>query len=720
MSAITMRRKSGPKEISVQDLAKAKARGGKRPPATNGNGHGDDHINVLKRRLNVLLTEHGGELSEDDRSFATSVVYEAGLVFPTQQLRAENLLTSFERRNGKANGHAPAVAGDELLPAETGATVPAGIAKRNGSHGRLSRDNGHGMHELRDMLRANRPVPEDVAAAVEAGHEVELDCRRLQEHPDNRDSRDDDADIVKLAASIKELKQQQPILVRPTPAAARQVGGDKEFEVIFGERRWRACRVAGVKVRAKVRTDLTDAQVLELIGVENGLRKDLNPIERARHIEVLCRPLSELGGGKTLEEAAPIVGLKDPASVSNCRRLLKLPKWLQDLVASGELAESFARCLLSIAHAPKLMDQLRASWDKHAKGKQCNHCSHFRSQCWDSRRDVEGLVKEILKEYTRPVDGSERHYGWHDLQSLGHERSSYSGKYGILFDAEKLEVADALEIHEFQDGKDTVRLATNSKLYDKHQVPAIKKLVDGRAKKAAAKAGRDKSAPKKELTPAQKKARDKEQAEQLQKRIDVWLHEWLKELVAREVDDNAVLREVVLIWIAAGGISQGGDLEEAVIVKAGGSGWDSLDALRALGDDVGTIRDCGNALVKAALQTTDSNPKYPAIEHQRLVELAVIANISLPTEWKVLQESHLDARLNGGEWAPRLEVFFELFQSAQLDALGEELKVHVAEAKGKEAKIQLFMTRDRILPLPKIIKPLPAAKAGKPAKKGKR
>jgi hypothetical protein len=97
-------------------------------------------------------------------------------------------------------------------------------------------------------------------------------------------------------------------------------------------------------------------------------------------------------------------------------------------------------------------------------------------------------------------------------------------------------------------------------------------------------------------------------------------------------------------------------------------------------------------------------------------EIADFAGIDLALEWGVMQEAH---RAEYGESAAgsRFGDFFQLFQMAQLDELGTELGVHVADAKGKEAKVKLLVSRDRNLKLPKCIKPLVAKK---PAKRRRR
>jgi len=132
------------------------------------------------------------------------------------------------------------------------------------------------------------------------------------------------------------------------PVVVRRFG--QGYQIVVGERRWRAAQLAGlVKIPAVIR-DASDSQSLELALVENLLREDLNPMEEA---EAFQRLLAEFGW--TQEELAQHVG-RDRSSIANCLRLLKLPDLIQADLRSGRLAMGHARALLSLPHAN---DQLR-------------------------------------------------------------------------------------------------------------------------------------------------------------------------------------------------------------------------------------------------------------------------------------------------------------------------------------------------------------------------
>ncbi|WP_436794052.1 ParB/RepB/Spo0J family partition protein [Actinospongicola halichondriae] len=143
----------------------------------------------------------------------------------------------------------------------------------------------------------------------------------------------DEESLAGLTASISELGVLQPILVRSV--------GDGRFELIAGERRWRAAKRAGLQtVPVVVRHADTDAELLEQALVENLHRADLNAIEEAAAFQQLIEDF-----GLTQEAVAVRVG-KSRAAVSNTLRLFQLPPAIQGLVADGQLSAGHARALL--------------------------------------------------------------------------------------------------------------------------------------------------------------------------------------------------------------------------------------------------------------------------------------------------------------------------------------------------------------------------------------
>jgi ParB family transcriptional regulator, chromosome partitioning protein len=151
----------------------------------------------------------------------------------------------------------------------------------------------------------------------------------------------DNTALHELSESLKRTGVLQPIVVR-------RYG--QQFQIVVGERRWRAAQMAGLTRIPAVIREASDAQTLELALVENLLREDLNPMEEA---EAYQRLLTEFAW--TQEELGQRIG-KDRSSVANCLRLLKLPELIQADLRAGRLTMGHARALLSL---PSPADQLK-------------------------------------------------------------------------------------------------------------------------------------------------------------------------------------------------------------------------------------------------------------------------------------------------------------------------------------------------------------------------
>ena len=154
----------------------------------------------------------------------------------------------------------------------------------------------------------------------------------IEPNPDQPRRRFDDEGLAALADSLRERGVLQPVLVRPRP------GGT--FELIAGERRWRAARLAGLDDLPAIVREGDDAASLELALIENMAREDLNPVEQARACAALVEEL-----GLTREGVGRRVG-RSRVSVSNLLRLLDLPDEALELLESGALTEGHGRALL--------------------------------------------------------------------------------------------------------------------------------------------------------------------------------------------------------------------------------------------------------------------------------------------------------------------------------------------------------------------------------------
>jgi len=157
-------------------------------------------------------------------------------------------------------------------------------------------------------------------------------------HPNPRNPRRQFAatELDELAASIKERGIIQPIVVRP----AR--GAPDTFEIIAGERRWRAAQRAGLHEVPIVAIEATDGEALELAIIENVQRTDLNPLEEAAGYQALADEYKY-----TQEDIAKTVG-KSRSHVANTLRLLKLPDTVKAYINAGKLTAGHARALISL------------------------------------------------------------------------------------------------------------------------------------------------------------------------------------------------------------------------------------------------------------------------------------------------------------------------------------------------------------------------------------
>lgn len=149
--------------------------------------------------------------------------------------------------------------------------------------------------------------------------------------------RDFDADqLEELTNSIREKGVMQPLLVRPT-------GDGRTYEIIAGERRWRASQRAGLNDVPVIVREVDDKEALELAIIENVQRADLNPLEEAMGYGQLMEQF-----GYTQQDLAQVIG-KSRSHVANTLRLLKLPPDVRDMLARGELTAGHARTLITAA-----------------------------------------------------------------------------------------------------------------------------------------------------------------------------------------------------------------------------------------------------------------------------------------------------------------------------------------------------------------------------------
>lgn len=233
----------------------------------------------------------------------------------------------------------------------------------------------------------------------------------------------DEAALEELAESIKQHGVLQPLLVRPIPS-----GG---YQLVAGERRWRACRMAGLNKVPVVIKELTDTETMEIAIIENLQREDLNPIEEAEGLQALIDKC-----GYTQEEVAASVGKSRPA-IANSLRLLRLPQEVRDMTKNGEISAGHARALLAFDNDAMMLEAAKnivsrkmtvRDVERLAKIKETNAPRRRRTRRRDSFYDeVELSLSETLGRKVKVYTGRGRgtleieFYSQEDLKTLANK-----------------------------------------------------------------------------------------------------------------------------------------------------------------------------------------------------------------------------------------------------------------------------------------------------------
>jgi len=211
---------------------------------------------------------------------------------------------------------------------------------------------------LSALIRESEAPATATMAEPEAAVAVEL----IDANPFQPRTLFDEAELSELSDSVKAKGIIQPVLVRP-------VG--ERYQLVAGERRWRAARLAGLQTIPAVIKDLEDKEMLELALTENILRDDLGPLEAARAYRVLQERF-----GESQEEIATRLGI-NRVTVTNSLRLLKLPAKIQQMIEHKELTAGHARALLSV---PDEAEQLRLAERIASRGLSVREAERITSE----------------------------------------------------------------------------------------------------------------------------------------------------------------------------------------------------------------------------------------------------------------------------------------------------------------------------------------------------
>ncbi len=181
----------------------------------------------------------------------------------------------------------------------------------------------------------------------------------------------DEQALSELADSIAQHGIIQPLLVRPVPDG---------YQLVAGERRWRAARLAGLTEVPVVVRELSDSETMEIALIENLQREDLNPIEEAEAIRELIESF-----GMTQEDCAKRVGRSRPA-ITNALRLLNLPASLSELVRNGKLSSGHARALLPLESEEKMLETAKEIMAKDLSVRETEKLVRFKLKLPDKEK----------------------------------------------------------------------------------------------------------------------------------------------------------------------------------------------------------------------------------------------------------------------------------------------------------------------------------------------
>lgn len=172
----------------------------------------------------------------------------------------------------------------------------------------------------------------------------------------------DEAALADLADSIREHGVIQPLLVRPLPT-----GG---YQLVAGERRWRASRMAGLSEVPVVIRELSDHETMELALIENLQRQDLNPMEEALGYRSLMDEYQ-----MTQEQVAKVIGKSRPA-IANSLRLLALPQPVTEWIQEGKLSAGHGRALLALEEEAAILEAAQTAIKKHWSVRETEKMAH--------------------------------------------------------------------------------------------------------------------------------------------------------------------------------------------------------------------------------------------------------------------------------------------------------------------------------------------------------
>lgn len=239
--------------------------------------------------------------------------------------------------------------------------------------------------------------------SAEAGGAVEVRIDSITPNPWQPRKSMPEESLLELAASIREHGLIQPLIV--TRISADPLLDEAEYQIIAGERRWQAAKLAGLTKIPVIVKDVTPQEMLELALVENLQRADLNPLEEAEAYRQLMD-----GFGLTQEQVAERVG-KSRVAIANAVRLLRLPDAVKSRIISQEISEGHARALLALEHERQQIEALELIVSRGLNVRQTEDLVRRMLHAEKSRPPGESPDRELTAEERALEDDFRRALG---------------------------------------------------------------------------------------------------------------------------------------------------------------------------------------------------------------------------------------------------------------------------------------------------------------------
>lgn len=250
---------------------------------------------------------------------------------------------------------------------------------------------------------------------VSSHHElIDLDINMLQPNPLQVRSLIKSESLVDLVESIKQHGILEPLVVAKTPAG---------YQIIAGERRWRASKIVGLKTVPVVVKETSTQGMLEMALVENVQREDLNPIERAQGLQRLLEEFT-----LTVTEISKRIG-KSPAYVSNSLRLLALPDAIKDGLISEDITEGHARAIAGLVDSKLMIGAYKTILTEGASVRRAEDLARKIKE--DKEMPFRGKGPERFQ--TVELENLAKELGMKLNASVKYDQSNVSGQIKILF-----------------------------------------------------------------------------------------------------------------------------------------------------------------------------------------------------------------------------------------------------------------------------------------------